>query len=178
MHPSEFHTRNKRLHWNNYESTTTPLPSHGADPFSLRTERSLLPGSASREHLVLELPEPRLERNLNRHRCMFWREKLPMLRQRLIPSKCCKEGLTGSISLSKNFNSYFSDARCNLNPQREAKDPPSNTKPNKPPQTGNKRPDDTWKAGFLQQTTSFAVKPLLSLLLKILPTYILLSRSY
>lgn len=106
MHPGEFHTTNKKLHWNNYE--TRGLSSSNMDLLNFDPSTNISPSSVmegdissglfysnnngmqidpSREYLVLKLPKPVVNKNLNRHRCMFWREKLPMLGRRFLPSK-------------------------------------------------------------------------------------------
>nr|CDS24829.1 BC026374 protein S09 family [Echinococcus granulosus] len=88
LHPDEFHTRTKRSHWNNYEIHRT-------------TFKGDLEIDGSREYLVLELPNPRIARNLKRHRCLFWREQLPMLRQRLVPNSRCQMNLTKETELKQ-----------------------------------------------------------------------------
>uniref|UniRef100_A0A5K3FC41 COesterase domain-containing protein n=1 Tax=Mesocestoides corti TaxID=53468 RepID=A0A5K3FC41_MESCO len=111
LHPSEFHTRAKRFHWNNYE--TQGIAFKG----DLETD-------ALREYLVLQLPKPRLARNLKRHECLFWREKLPMLRQRLVRN-----------------------ARCQQNPPKEAEPKATEKTPLKPPV-------NSWNLPLLMPTTS------------------------
>ncbi|BHF84102.1 hypothetical protein SprV_0902725200 [Sparganum proliferum] len=97
MHPGEFHTRNKKLHWNNYEARTlTTGPAFGTVIEGDISGTTYYPSSNqaqpdhSREYLILQLPKPVLARNLKRHQCVFWQEKLPMLRRRLLPNASCQ----------------------------------------------------------------------------------------
>ncbi|VDK86896.1 unnamed protein product [Dibothriocephalus latus] len=94
MHPGEFHTRNKKLHWNNYEARALRAgPAFGTVIEGDISGTTYYPSSnqaqpdPSREYLILQLPKPVLARNLKRHQCVFWQEKLPMLRRRLLPSR-------------------------------------------------------------------------------------------
>ncbi|KAL5105857.1 Cholinesterase [Taenia crassiceps] len=144
LHPDEFHTRTKRFHWNNYEIHRT-------------TFKGDLEVDGSREYLVLELPNPRIARNLKRHRCLFWREQLPMLRQRLVPN-----------------------SRCQMNPTKEAElkqvEKPS-SQPLQAPRTSG------WDVGAFPRITSSASAAtrtikLLFLACNILPTYLFSSSSF
>ncbi|XP_018648742.1 BC026374 protein (S09 family) [Schistosoma mansoni] len=76
LNPGEFHTRNKELYWDRYETYS---------PHSVATRND-----DSRKHMVFTLPRSYISKNLRRHYCMFWREQLPMLRERILYNSACK----------------------------------------------------------------------------------------
>ncbi|VDM31453.1 unnamed protein product [Hydatigera taeniaeformis] len=144
LHPDEFHTRTKRFHWNNYEIHRT-------------TFKGDLELDGSREYLVLDLPNPHIARNLKRHRCLFWREQLPMLRQRLVPN-----------------------SRCQVNRAKEAELKQVEKPASQPLQAP--RPTE-WEVGAFLGITSAATATtsaitLLALACNIPPTYLFFSSSF
>ncbi|CAH8596129.1 unnamed protein product [Schistosoma mattheei] len=113
LNPGEFHTRNKELYWDRYEtyspqsvavlsesssssSSSSSSPSLGISGVSVSSVSSSEISSFktrnddSRKHMVFTLPRSYISKNLRRHYCMFWREQLPMLRERILYNSACK----------------------------------------------------------------------------------------
>ncbi|CAH8556029.1 unnamed protein product [Schistosoma turkestanicum] len=118
LNPGEFHTRNKELYWDRYETyspqsvamlsessassassssglsstTVSSSESPSSSTSLLSSEISLLKTRTddSRKHMIFTLPHSYMSKNLRRHYCMFWREQLPMLRERILYNSACK----------------------------------------------------------------------------------------
>ncbi|TNN09964.1 Acetylcholinesterase isoform 1 [Schistosoma japonicum] len=116
LNPGEFHTRNKELYWDRYEThsphsvailselsslslgkaatsespTGMPSISPSSSLASEMTSSSKVRHDDSRKHMVFTLPRSYMSKNLRRHYCMFWREQLPMLRERILYNSACK----------------------------------------------------------------------------------------
>uniref|UniRef100_A0A3Q0KKW0 BC026374 protein (S09 family) n=1 Tax=Schistosoma mansoni TaxID=6183 RepID=A0A3Q0KKW0_SCHMA len=113
LNPGEFHTRNKELYWDRYEtysphsvavlSESSSSSSSSSIAISGVSVSSVLSSSVSsetssfktrnddsRKHMVFTLPRSYISKNLRRHYCMFWREQLPMLRERILYNSACK----------------------------------------------------------------------------------------
>ncbi|CAH8640591.1 unnamed protein product [Schistosoma rodhaini] len=113
LNPGEFHTRNKELYWDRYEtysphsvavlsesSSSSSSSSIGISGVSVSSVLSSSVSSEtssfktrnddSRKHMVFTLPRSYISKNLRRHYCMFWREQLPMLRERILYNSACK----------------------------------------------------------------------------------------
>ncbi|KER28586.1 hypothetical protein T265_13551, partial [Opisthorchis viverrini] len=89
LNPGEFHTRNRNLYWERYTSNAPTSGTTFKEEMVLKSSPKLV-ADTSRKHMVFRLPESYMERNLQRHRCMFWREQLPLMREQLLFSKQLK----------------------------------------------------------------------------------------
>ncbi|CAH8629194.1 unnamed protein product [Heterobilharzia americana] len=107
LNPGEFHTRNKELYWDRYETHSpqsvailSETSSSSSTAESLGISSSELSASEisalttkiddSRKHMIFTLPRSYMSKNLRRHQCMFWREQLPMLRERILYNSACR----------------------------------------------------------------------------------------
>ncbi|THD22977.1 Acetyl cholinesterase [Fasciola hepatica] len=92
LNPGEFHTRNKKLYWERYQ---TQSASNGQIPVNKRGLQiaSEPLADSSRMHMVFTLPHSHMSQNLRRHHCMFWREQLPLMREHIVTRpKCSTSG--------------------------------------------------------------------------------------
>ncbi|VDP99373.1 unnamed protein product [Trichobilharzia regenti] len=107
LNPGEFHTRNKELYWDRYETyspqsvailnagtslTSNSVSAVAAPEGTSSSETSSLNSRIddSRKHMVFALPRSYMSRNLRRHHCMFWREQLPVMRERILYNTACR----------------------------------------------------------------------------------------
>ncbi|KAG5441236.1 Acetylcholinesterase [Clonorchis sinensis] len=93
LNPGEFHTRNRNLYWERYTSNTPTSGTTFKEEMMLKSSPKLV-ADTSRKHMVFRLPESYMERNLQRHRCMFWREQLPLMREQLLFNGPCSTDKT------------------------------------------------------------------------------------
>ncbi|CAH8866397.1 unnamed protein product [Trichobilharzia szidati] len=107
LNPGEFHTRNKELYWDRYETyspqsvailsagaslTSNSVSAVAAPEGTSSSETSSLNSRIddSRKHMVFALPRSYMSRNLRRHHCMFWREQLPVMREKILYNTACR----------------------------------------------------------------------------------------
>ncbi|OON18646.1 hypothetical protein X801_05496, partial [Opisthorchis viverrini] len=93
LNPGEFHTRNRNLYWERYTSNAPTSGTTFKEEMVLKSSPKLV-ADTSRKHMVFRLPESYMERNLQRHRCMFWREQLPLMREQLLFNGPCSTDKT------------------------------------------------------------------------------------
>nr|QQY02555.1 cholinesterase [Cryptocotyle lingua] len=127
LNPGEFHTRNRHLYWERY---TSHSPTNGAtfkEEMALKSSPNLV-ADTSRKHMVFRLPESQMERNLQRHHCMFWREQLPLMREQLLSTGPCSKDKKRPTSTGVDQNAGGRSPSGTFYPQptKRTKDGPGN----------------------------------------------------